>query len=282
MNYSDKLAEAVRQCGAPLCLGLDPVYETLPEPLKSVHSDPVEALEAFCGKLIELTAPYVSAYKLNTAYYEAWGSAGFELLETITRRIPEHIVTIADTKRGDVPHTALKYKEAFFDRLNFDAITLSPLMGKDTLRPFLEDYRKACYILTLTSNDGASDFFMQRLQNGRFLCEEIADQLHRLSGEVQGQVGMVVGATHSRDADAVCKAFPQSHLLTPGIGAQQGNPDELIGVINRYHCKALIPVSRGIIEAHKNSSQSWTEAVVTATKNFNRDLQEPARWHVTT
>ncbi len=279
MHYNEKLSGAVSQSGSILCLGLDPVPQTLPPEISAHASSQVAAVEAFCQKVIQLTSPYVAAYKLNTAYFEALGPAGFELLSSIRENIPEHIVTIADAKRGDVPHTGRKYKEAFFDRLGFDAITLSPLMGSDTLLPFLEDYRKACYILTLTSNSGASDFFMQRLQNGNTLSEDIAGRLNRLSGDVQGQPGMVVGATQTSEADNLCGIFPESHVLMPGIGAQKGSREDVIKLIERHRLKALVPVSRGIIEAHKNSEDSWTEAIVSATRTYNQDFRKPAKWH---
>ena len=279
MHYNEKLAAAVNISGSVLCLGLDPVPESLPEELGSQSSTPVERIAEFCKKTIELTSPYVAAYKLNTAYFEALGPPGFELLSHLTDHIPDHVVTIADAKRGDVPHTGRKYKEAFFDQLQFDAITLSPLMGRDTLLPFLEDYRKACYILTLTSNSGASDFFMQRLQNGKTLSEEIAGSLNRLADDVQGQPGMVIGATQIRDADPVCGCFPESHTLMPGIGAQQGSREDVINLINKHRLKALVPISRGIIEAHKQSDHSWTEAIVSATRTYNHDYREPTHWH---
>lgn len=279
MNYSDKVTRAVKRCGSVLCLGLDPVPENIPVEIKESTSSTTEAVYQFCREIIQLTSEYIAAIKLNSAYFEALGPDGYQILADLQNHIPEEVVSIIDAKRGDVPHTASRYKVAYFDNLGYDAITLSPLLGNDSLLPFLEDPKKACYILALTSNSGATDYFTQTMQSGITLSEYIARQMNELSANVIGEVGLVIGATHSNYPDRLFHEFAGGHILTPGIGAQQADTKNFISTMNKNKCKTLIPVSRGIMESHINRDVIWRDEVLSSTRQFNNLFQSLAEYH---
>ncbi len=279
MTYSDKVTHAVNKCGSVLCLGLDPVPENIPAEIKESASSTTEAVYQYCRETIQITSEYIAAIKLNSAYFEALGPDGFRILADLQNHIPDDVVSIIDAKRGDVPHTAKRYKIAFFDNMNYDAITLSPLLGNDSLIPFLDNPEKACYILALTSNSGATDYFTQYIQSGITFSEYIARQMNTLSGTVKGEIGLVIGATHSSYPERLFQEIAGGHILTPGIGAQQADPDDFVNTINKYNCKALVPVSRGIAEAHLNSEAAWQDAVVSSARQYNTIFQSLAEYH---
>lgn len=279
MNYNEKLAEAVTRSGSVLCIGLDPSEENIPHEITASTTSTVEAAFEFCRQTIEITADTTAAYKLNSAYFEAFGAEGFQAMATLRDQLPGHVISVADAKRGDVPHTAERYKVAFFDRLGFDAITLSPLPGTDSILPYLTDPSKGCYILALTSNPGASDFFLQKVEDGITLSEYITRKMARLSRNVQSTLGLVIGATQYQYSENLLEEFAGGHLLMPGIGAQNANPDQLINLVSRHSCKPLIPVSRGIMKAHSNSDVDWKTAVSSSAREYNQMFKTFAKLH---
>jgi len=257
MNFTTKLQNAVEESGSLLCVGLDPVVERLPA---TDLSDPTEKVHLFCRQVIEATAPHCCAYKLNTAFFEALGSDGIRVFEDLIDHIGSKKIIIADAKRADIAHSAEQYKKAFFETFDVDAVTLNPLMGFDTLQPFLNHPRKAIYILTLTSNPGAEHFFLAPFQESETLSDYIADRLKTISETAQSHIGMVVGATQKHHIQSVLRHYPAGSLLIPGVGRQGGSIDDLVTLLQDHKGIPLITSSRSIIyagEGHDN----WQDKV---------------------
>src|SRR6056297_3975874 len=171
MTFTEKLTRSIQSSNSVLSVGLDPDPDKIPLPLRQQISDPHDLVFEFCRRVIESTKSEAAAYKPNLAFFEALGSGGLRVLESLLDVIPHGKIIIADAKRGDIGTTAAKYKVAFFDKMQVDAITLNPLMGLETLDPFLDDSSKAVYVLTMTSNRGAADF-LQTPVKGRLSLGE--------------------------------------------------------------------------------------------------------------
>ena len=161
MHFTGKLNNTIDSKNSLLCVGLDPDVSKFPDKVKN-HPD---ALFEFCKAIVESTSSFTSAFKINFAFFEAEGSKGWEALERLTKIIPPEIIKIADAKRADIGNSSQKYAEAILQRLNFDAITVNPYMGKDSIAPFLQWPGKGIFLLALTSNPGSNDF--QQLETGR-------------------------------------------------------------------------------------------------------------------
>lgn len=260
MTYTQKLQRAVSSSNSLLCVGLDPDPQKIPTPLKDRYSDPGDLVFEFCRRIIQATKVHTAAYKLNLAFFEALGSNGFRAFERLLDEIPNGKVLIADAKRGDIGTTAQKYRECYFDRLNVDAITLNPLMGLDTLEPFLSYPEKAVYVLSMTSNSGATDFLQQEFNGRTTLSEYIAELINKKQASAQTHLGMVIGATQSEKAQSVLAANSAAHLLIPGIGAQGGSIQDLEKLLYNQKGIPLISSSRAIIYAGDNE-ENWEELV---------------------
>jgi len=260
MNFTQKLKQAIVSSNSTLCVGLDPDPKKIPAPLKEQYPDVEKLIPEFCRRIIESTKMHVCAYKPNIAFFEALGPKSWIILNEIADMIPSNRVFIADAKRGDIGNTALKYKETFFDQMGADAITLNPLMGIDTLHPFLDDESKAIFVLAMTSNKGAADFFQRRFQGRVSMGEYISGELSKLESVSQTHLGMVVGATQAEFIKPLLKAYPNAHLLIPGIGSQGGSVDEIEIVLKGHKGIPIINSSRAIIYAGGNE-QDWVEHV---------------------
>lgn len=234
MRFTDKLNARIRQTRSALCVGLDPRPST---------ENPEETL-VFCRRVIEETAPFAAAFKPNIAYFEAMGLPGLQILETLIGEIPVGIPVVLDAKRGDIGETQKYYAQAYFERLNVDAVTLNPFMGYDTLEPFLNYEGKGIYILAVTSNPGSADIERQALDDGRRVYELVGAMAARARKEnTATDVGMVVGLTN---ADGhIFDRLPDAPLLIPGLGAQGGDLSNLAG--GSRTAPPLINVSRGIL-----------------------------------
>jgi len=260
MTFTQKLQSAVRSSNSVLSVGLDPDPDRIPSPLKQQFSDPHDLVFEFCRRVVEATKIDAAAYKPNLAFFEALGSGGLKVLESLMDIIPPAKITIADAKRGDIGSTALKYKETFFDHLNADSVTLNPLMGLETLDPFLNDASKAVYILTMTSNRGAADFLQIPMLGRLSLGEYIAEHLRESQEKSATHIGMVVGATQPDAAETVLKSNPEAHVLMPGIGAQGGDIKQLKKLLSNHNGIPLINSSRSIIYAGADS-ENWEELI---------------------
>ena len=253
-----KLVQQIFSRQTYLCVGLDTDPEKLPSYLLS-HPEPVFE---FNKQIIDATRDYCVAYKINTAFYEAQGIKGWQALEKTLHYIPNTHLTIADAKRGDIGNTSSQYAKAFFDTLGFDAITVAPYMGEDSIRPFLEYKNKWTIVLGLTSNPGAMDFEFQKTIRVRDILEEgvhIAKQekpflyetvLEKTSkwGSVDNLM-FVIGATQAEAFVQIRSITPHHFYLVPGVGAQGGSLKEISEKAMIADCGLLVNASRAVIYA---------------------------------
>lgn len=260
MTYLEKLHQAVKDAQSTLCVGIDPNLELLPHSVKEKFDTPEEQVIFFCKMVIDYTYDSCAAYKPNLAFFESLGAVGLSVFKEVVNHIPKDRVIIADAKRGDISTTAQHYKKAFFDDFNVDAITLNPLMGFETLDAFADDDSKGVYVLTLTSNSGASDFLKKPFEGFDSMAEYIAHELFERSVKVETHLGMVIGATQAEEARAVIKHHGNGSLLIPGIGAQGGSIDDLAEALRDHEGIPLINSSRGIIYAGSDQ-ENWIEHV---------------------
>ena len=226
-----------------LCIGLDTDPEKIPPHLLD-YADPVYE---FNRAIIDATADLCVAYKPNLAFYECLGTAGWNSLQKTMRHIPESIFTIADAKRGDIGNTSAMYARAFFEQMDFDAVTVAPYMGADSVKPFLEFRDKWVILLALTSNPGAADFQMNRLQDGTLLYEQVMTTA--LEWSTLEQLMFVCGATKAEQFGRLRELAPGSFFLVPGVGAQGGDLRSLSGAGMNELCGLLVNSSRQILYA---------------------------------
>ena len=272
MNYLEKLKRAVQSTNSTLCVGLDPVPDRIPSPLKTEYNNDADLVFEFCRRVVEATKVHACAYKPNIAFFEAMGAPGWEVFEKLLDVIPSNRVVIADAKRGDIGSTASMYKKTYFDHYQTDAVTLNPLMGLETLDPFLTNEKNAVYTLALTSNPGAADFLQRRFQGRMSLGEYIAEELSKKQSVSKAHIGMVVGATQIESIAPVIRAFPEASLLIPGIGAQGGSVEKLSRVLDGHKGIPLINSSRGIIYAG-GDEKNWAERVSQKASEVKENLK---------
>ena len=260
-----ELVATIKQKRSLLCVGLDTEMHLVPEQFRS-EADPVHA---FNRAIIDATHDLAVAYKLNLAFYEALGADGWRSMERTVEgiRAKGNCFIIADAKRGDIGNTARKYAEAFFDTLGFDAVTIAPYMGRDSVMPFLGRPGKWAVVLGVTSNEGAMDF--------QFL--PVDQQQHLLFEQVMKKVGewgspedtmFVVGATRKEVLAKARAAAPKSFFLVPGIGAQGGDLSEVLLQAMTSDGGLLINSSRGILYAGKG------QGAIPAARQAAQDLQQ--------
>ena len=260
MNFTQKLKQAVLSSGSHLCIGLDPNPELIPAPFKKHFPSDTDLILNFCRQVIEATKPYCCAYKPNIAFFEAYGSKGWGVLEEIIDSIPPGKIIIADAKRGDIGSTAEQYKRAYFGYLNVDAITLNPLMGFDTLDPFLDEASKGIFVLTVTSNPGAADFLMRRFEGRMTMASYIVEHLAKLEMQSDTHIGLVTGATQTVTLEHVIGKYPEATLLIPGIGSQGGSVEKLSLALKNHRGIPIVSSSRSILYAGKND-ENWLEKI---------------------
>ncbi len=237
-----ELIEQIHSKKSYLCVGLDTDITKIPRHLLSL---PDPAFE-FNKQIIDATRDHCVSYKINTAFYESQGTKGWATMEKTVNYIPATHFTIADAKRGDIGNTSAQYAKAFFEVLNFDAITVAPYMGEDSIRPFLEYKNKWTIVLGLTSNPGAKDFELQQTGTER-LYEKV---LRTVTGWGSAENLMfVIGATQADVFTNVRNMLPDHFFLVPGVGFQGGSLKDISGKAMNNDCGILINVSRAIIFA---------------------------------
>jgi orotidine-5'-phosphate decarboxylase len=243
----EQLFEQIKKKRSFLCIGLDTDILKIPECLKS-DNDPVFT---FNKAIIDTTHELAVAYKPNLAFYESLGSKGWESLEkTVAYIKSEHpeIFVIADAKRGDIGNTSELYARAFFENLNFDAITVAPYMGEDSVKPFLGFPGKWVILLALTSNKGAYDFqFLKDENTGNQLFESVLKASQNWG--TPENIMYVVGATKAENLAGIRKIVPDHFLLVPGVGAQGGSLAEVARFGMNQKCGLIVNSSRAIIYA---------------------------------
>ncbi|MBC7509815.1 MAG: orotidine-5'-phosphate decarboxylase [Ferruginibacter sp.] len=225
-----------------LCVGLDTDPEKIPKHLQS-HPD---AIFEFNKQIIDATKDLCVAYKINTAFYEVLGSKGWDIMERTVNYIPKEHLTIADAKRGDIGNTSTQYAKAFFETLNFDAVTVAPYMGEDSVRPFLEFDNKWAIVLGLTSNAGSKDFEQQKIGDN-FLYQQVLKTVSTWGTE--NNLMFVIGATKASLLAEIRKIIPDHFLLVPGVGFQGGSLKEVSKYGLNKDCGLLVNASRAIIYA---------------------------------
>lgn len=243
MDRSTLVAEIFRK-KTFLCVGLDSEADKIPRHLIA-FDDPVFE---FNRRIIDATRDYCVAYKPNLAFYEALGPEGWNTLKRTVEYIGNQHFIIADAKRGDIGNTSRKYAEAFFQKMAFDAVTVAPYMGADSVTPFLDFEGKWVILLALTSNKGSGDFQRSTLLDTQEPLWETVMRRAQQWGN-PGNLMFVVGATHPEAFARVREIAPEHFLLVPGVGAQGGD----LNAICRYgltrDCGLLVNSSRGIIYA---------------------------------
>jgi orotidine-5'-phosphate decarboxylase len=237
-----ELTEQIYNKGSYLCIGLDSDIEKIPARFLK-QPDPVFE---FNKEVVDSTRELCVSYKINTAFYEANGARGWETLEKTVKYIGNDHFKIADAKRGDIGNTSRQYAKAFFETLAFDAVTVAPYMGADSVKPFLEFKGKWAILLGLTSNPGANDFEMLKTGDD-FLFEKVI----KTSAEWgdPGNMMFVIGATRFEQVKKVRQLIPDHFLLVPGVGAQGGSLEEISIHGMTGDCGLLVNVSRDIIFA---------------------------------
>ncbi len=242
-----ELFEQIQAKKSYLCVGLDTDITKIPKHLLS-EPDPIFA---FNRAIIDATYPYTVAYKPNIAFYEALGARGWESLAKTIDYIPKNCFTIADAKRGDIGNTSGLYARTFFDKnssgLDFDAVTVAPYMGSDSVLPFLDYPNKWVIVLGLTSNGGSVDFQQQVMANGDFLYQNVLKTSQLWATDQQ--MMFVVGATKALMLQEIRAIVPHHFLLVPGVGAQGGSLAEVTAHGINAQCGLLVNSSRGIIYA---------------------------------
>lgn len=257
-----------------LCVGLDVDLDLVPKFFLKFE-DP---LFEFSKKIIDLTAPFVVAYKPNLAFFESYGPSGMNsllrVMEYLNINYPK-IFTIADAKRGDIGNTSKKYAQTFFETYNFDSITISPFMGKDSVEPFLKFKNKYVILLTLTSNPGSKDFQLLKILNknndNKFLFEKIIETSK--GWKDSNRLMYVVGANQTESIRLIRKKIPESFFLIPGIGFQGGDLDIVCENGFNNDVGILVNSSRGIIYSFTHEL-SFENEIINSVKKIQSKMDK--------
>ena len=276
-----QLVEQIFSKRTYLCVGLDTDLTKIPRHLLS-SADPIYE---FNTAIIDATKDYCVAYKVNTAFYEAEGLKGWQALEKTVNYIPGTHFKIADAKRGDIGNTSSQYAKAFFETLNFDAITVAPYMGEDSVKPFLDYAGKWTILLGLTSNPGASNFEMQKivrhlenLDEGMHTRRQEEKYLYETVLETASNWGtpedlmFVIGATQADEFVNIRRLTPNHFYLVPGVGAQGGSLKEISEKAMIKDCGLLVNASRAVIYASKR--EDFADAAARAAKEYSVEMKD--------
>ncbi|MBI1343650.1 MAG: orotidine-5'-phosphate decarboxylase [Terrimonas sp.] len=247
-----------------LCVGLDTDIAKIPPHLQS-HP---EAVFTFNKAIIDATRDYCVSYKINTAFYEAMGLKGWEAMEKTVHYIGDRHFKIADAKRGDIGNTSTQYAKAFLETLPFDAITVAPYMGEDSVKPFLAFKDKWAIVLGLTSNKGAEDFELQQAGAGK-LYEKVLQTVSAWGNP--DNLMFVVGATQANAFTNIRKLTPHHFYLVPGIGAQGGSLKDISAIAMIKDCGLLVNASRAIIYAA--SDEHFADAARQAALQYQQEMK---------
>ena len=267
------LIEEIRKKSSYLCVGLDTDLNKIPVHLRNRP----DAIFAFNQQIIDATKDHCVSYKINTAFYEAMGTKGWEAMEATVNYIPSTHLKIADAKRGDIGNTSSQYAKAFFETLAFDAITVAPYMGEDSIRPFLEYNNKWTIVLGLTSNKGAADFELLKVydQNAGsrnsdpYLYEKVISTI--ASWGNTNSLMFVTGATQATELAAIRKIIPDHFLLVPGVGFQGGSLEEVSLHGMNKDIGLLVNASRAIIFA--GSGENFADEAKAIASQYQAEMK---------
>ncbi|MET0394602.1 MAG: orotidine-5'-phosphate decarboxylase [Chitinophagaceae bacterium] len=276
-----QLVSQIFQKRSYLCVGLDTDISKIPPHLLA-DPDPVFA---FNKAIIDATKEYCVSYKINTAFYEAMGVKGWEALERTVNYIPDTHFKIADAKRGDIGNTSSQYAKAFFETLPFDAVTVAPYMGEDSVKPFLVYKNKWAIVLGLTSNQGAADFELQKivtdkeiLQEGIHFTRHKTVYLYETVLKKTAEWGdpdnlmFVVGATQADEFTNIRKITPRHFYLVPGVGAQGGSLKDISEKAMVSDCGILVNASRAVIYASQD--RDFAEKARETAKQYQEEMAQ--------
>lgn len=276
-----ELIEQIKAKRSYLCVGLDTDLSKIPAHLLQ-QPDPVFA---FNKAIIDATKEYCVAYKINTAFYEAMGLKGWEAMEKTARYIGNSHLKIADAKRGDIGNTSDQYARAFFETMPFDAVTINPYMGEDSVKPFLQYPGKWAIVLGLTSNRGAADFELKKVVSKAEILEEgvhiTREQTNYLYEHVMktvaswgdpGNLMFVVGATQASEFVSIRQLTPDHFYLVPGVGAQGGSLEEISAKAMNSDCGLLVNASRAIIYA--SAGEDFAIKAGEVARSYQKQMRE--------
>ncbi len=298
-NFADDLLGAIEEKGAPVCVGIDPVYEKLPKEFQEEFADEVERttpIGDFCYALLDIIAPFVPAVKIQSGFFERYGAVGVDLYEHLVRAAQDlDLVVIGDVKRGDIGSTAEAYALGHMTGLfspfgpsagHPDAITVNPLFGTDGLQPFLDiaaQTDRGIFILVRTSNPSAKEIQDIPDAAGRPVFEHIAEMVARLGAaeDLVGDrgyscVGAVVGATYPDEARRLRQLMPQQIFLVPGYGAQGATAGDCAAAFKDDGTGAIVNASRSVLypwTMEKYAKLEWKDAIRAAVKDFAGDIR---------
>jgi orotidine-5'-phosphate decarboxylase len=247
-----------------LCVGLDPELSRLPAPLRD-EDDVTRAIVEFNAGVIEATSDLVYAYKPNLAFYMAYGVPGLLALEETRRLIPRHIPALLDAKVGDLANTSIAYAAGYFDAWDFDAVTVNPYMGEDSLAPYLSRGDRGIFVLCKTSNPGSGDLQdiqVSAVSGSQPLYLTVADRVAEWSQRWPATLGLVVGSTWPAQLAEIRERCPVQPILLPGIGAQGGDIAGSVQVgLDTTGSGLLLSASRSVIFAGEHAGENWIAEV---------------------
>lgn len=287
MHFADRLAAAIRARGNPLCVGLDPRWESLPAEVRRRHggdslASVAAAYEEFCDRVLDLVASQVPVVKPQAAFFEACGPEGMAVLARLLHKARGlGLITILDAKRNDIASTATAYADAAFDGVSVagrrypvwqaDALTVNPYLGRDAIEPFLASARRSgagVFVLVRTSNPGAG-LFQDLVAQGKPLYRHVGEAVaswarENLGACGLGDVGAVVGATYPAELAELRKALPEVIFLVPGFGAQGGIAQDVAGAFLPAGTGAVINSSRGVVFPFHPDAADWEQQIEAA------------------
>jgi orotidine-5'-phosphate decarboxylase len=293
-----QIISAIRSMGSYLCVGLDTDPDKIPRHLRDQYDRKgADAVFEFNRQIIDATKGHCVAYKINTAFYEAGGVKGWEAMERTVNYIPSTHFRIADAKRGDIGNTSAQYARAFFEVMPFDAITVAPYMGWDSVRPFLQYKDKWTIVLGLTSNPGAEDFELRRMVEvgeGMQMGAKIlrTDEILRTASSMwtkeeylyervlttaadwgtPDNLMFVIGATQAEAFERARRLTPDHFYLVPGVGAQGGSLDEISKMAMNSDVGLLVNASRAVIYA--SAGEDFAEAAGRVAAGYHQEMQQ--------
>ena len=302
--FADRLVEAIEAKGSPICVGIDPIFEMLPDAVagEAAKRDAnnaeaaIDAIFSFTTSVLKIVAPHVPCVKFQSAYFEKYLWEGVEAYYSLVQEAAElDLLVIGDVKRGDIGSTSAAYAAAHLAEPPFDehedirvpdAITINPMLGIDTLEPFVKtatDYGKGLFVLVRTSNPGSAELQDAKLEDGRTWSEMLAEKVAAVAAAPAlvgssgwSSIGAVVGATQTHTMQSIRKRMPQSIFLLPGYGAQ-GATAEMTKAAFINGQGALVSASRSILYAHRDKkyadiSGNWEKCVERAVLDMKADL----------
>lgn len=279
-TFSGRLSDTATANSSLLCIGLDPDLSRFPPSLRDCDSV-AEAIIALNAGVIAATSDLVCAYKPNLGFYLAHGRAGIEALEETRRLVPTQIPVILDAKVGDMDNTAAAYATSYFDTWGFDAVTVNPYLGEDSLAPFMGRPDKGVIVVCKTSNPGSGDLqdlAVHEIGGEQPLYLTVADRVARWSERWPATLGLVVGATYPAELAEVRRRCPDLPILLPGIGAQGGDLESSLRAgLDASGGGLLVSSSRSVLYAGSNGEDHWIDSVREEAMRL-RDAINDVRW----